>query len=325
MKYQSSKFEDYIQKCNKFNIHKEITPLLDKVSNNIKETNNLILYGPSGTGKYTQALNYIKKFSPTSLRFERKMNFRFDNKSDFIFKVSDIHFEIDMSLLGCKAKLVFNDLYYHILDVLSSRPNGSGVILCKNFHTIHSELLEIFYSYMQTLKHKNLNLVYVILTESVSFIPNNILNRCMIVPIKRPTKSSYIKITNKSQFNNQELSSITNIKNLKSKIYNLNNLDKKIVNSIYNHVINYNNIKFLELRDKLYEIFIFNLDVHTFTFNVIKKLIVNGYLKEQHIDNVFTKLYNFLKLYNNNYRPIYHLERFIFYLCIEIHGLQQSM
>ena len=178
---------------------------------------------------------------------------------------------------------------------------------------------------MQTLKHKNLNLVYVILTESVSFIPNNILNRCMIVPIKRPTKSSYIKITNKSQFNNQELSSITNIKNLKSKIYNLNNLDKKIVNSIYNHVINYNNIKFLELRDKLYEIFIFNLDVHTFTFNVIKKLIVNGYLKEQHIDNVFTKLYNFLKLYNNNYRPIYHLERFILYLCIKVHGLQQSM
>jgi hypothetical protein len=325
MKYQSSKFEDYIQKCNKFNIHKEITPLLENVSNNIKETNNIILYGPSGTGKYTQALNHIKKFSPTSLRFERKMNFRFDNKSDFIFKLSDIHFEIDMSLLGCKAKLVFNDLYYHILDVLSSRPNGSGVILCKNFHTIHSELLEIFYSYMQTLKHKNLNLVYVILTESVSFIPNNILNRCMIVPIKRPTKSSYIKITNKAQFNNQELSSIKNIKNLKSKIYSLNHLDKKIVDSIYNHIINFNDIKFLELRDKLYEIFIFNLDVHTFTFNVIKKLIVNGYLKEEHIDNIFTKLYNFLKLYNNNYRPIYHLERFIFYLCIEIHGLQQSM
>ena len=325
MKYQSSKFEDYIQKCNKFNIHKEITPLLENVSNNIKETNNIILYGPSGTGKYTQALNHIKKFSPTSLRFERKMNFRFDNKSDFIFKLSDIHFEIDMSLLGCKAKLVFNDLYYHILDVLSSRPNGSGIILCKNFHTIHSELLEIFYSYMQTLKHKNLNLVYVILTESVSFIPNNILNRCMIVPIKRPTKSSYIKITNKAQFNNQELSSIKNIKNLKSKIYSLNHLDKKIVDSIYNHIINFNDIKFLELRDKLYEIFIFNLDVHTFTFNVIKKLIVNGYLKEEHIDNIFTKLYNFLKLYNNNYRPIYHLERFIFYLCIEIHGLQQSM
>ena len=48
-----------------------------------------------------------------------------------------------MSLLGCKAKIVFNDLYYHILDVLSV-VQGSGIILCKNFHMIHSELLEIF-------------------------------------------------------------------------------------------------------------------------------------------------------------------------------------
>ena len=325
MKYQSTKFEDYIQKCKKFNLHKEIIPLLTDVNNDIKNTNNLNLYGPSGIGKYTQALNYIKKFSPTDLRFERKMNFNFDNKSDFIFKISDIHFEIDMSLLGCKAKIVFNDLYYHILDVLSSRPKGSGIILCKNFHMIHSELLEIFYSYMQTLKHKNLNLVYIILTESVSFIPNNILNRCMVVPIKRPTKSNYIKITNKSYFNNQELSSIKNIKNLKSKIYNLNNLDKKIVDSVFDYIVNYKTIKFIELRDKLYEIFIYNLDVHNFTYNIVKRLIVEGYLKENHIDNIFTKLYNFLKLYNNNYRPIYHLERFIFYLCIEIHGLQQSM
>ena len=116
MKYQSTKFEDYIQNCKKFNLHKEIIPLLTDVNNDIKNTNNLILYGPSGIGKYTQALNYIKNFSPTALRFERKMNFNFDNKSDFIFKISDIHFEIDMSLLGCKAKIVFNDLYYHILD-----------------------------------------------------------------------------------------------------------------------------------------------------------------------------------------------------------------
>lgn len=325
MKYQSSKFEDYIQKCNKYNMHKEVLPLLDTINSDIKNTNNLILYGPSGTGKYTQALNYIKKFSPTTLRFERKMNFNFDNKTDFIFKISDIHFEIDMSLLGCKAKLVFNDLYYHILNVLSSRPNGSGIILCKNFQNIHSELLDIFYSYMQTLKHKNLNLVYIILTESVSFIPNNILNRCMVVPIKRPTKSEYIKVTNKSQFNNQELSSIKNIKDLRSKIYNLNNLDKKIVNSIVDYIVYFQNINFLELRDKLYEIFIYNLDVHHFTFNVVRKLIKDGYLQDQHIDNVFTKLHNFLKLYNNNYRPIYHLERFIFYLCIEIHGLQESV
>ena len=46
----------------------------------------------------------------------------------------------------------------------------------------------------------------------------------------------------------------------------------------------------------------------------------NG-IKKDKMEDVFVKLYKFLKLYNNNYRPIYHLESFIFYLCIKIHGL----
>ena len=41
-------------------------------------------------------------------------------KKQYIFNVSDIHFEIDMSLLGCHAKMLFNDIYYHILDILSA-------------------------------------------------------------------------------------------------------------------------------------------------------------------------------------------------------------
>ena len=39
------------------------------------------------------------------------------------------------------------------------------------------------------------------------------------------------------------------------------------------------------------------------------------------IEKIQTFLYRFLKLYNNNYRPIYHLESFVYYLCIVIHGL----
>ena len=53
---------------------------------------------------------------------------------------------------------------------------------------IHSELLDIFYSYMQSLKYKNLHIVYVLITENISFIPDNILERCQVVPVKRPLK-----------------------------------------------------------------------------------------------------------------------------------------
>ena len=130
MKYYSSKFEEYITNCKKYNMHKNMKSVYDSMSDDLTKQNNLIFYGPSGIGKYSQVLHYIKKFSPTELRFERKINFTSSNKKiNYDFKVSDIHFEIDMALLGCHAKLLFNDIYYHILDILSARTNGTGIIV----------------------------------------------------------------------------------------------------------------------------------------------------------------------------------------------------
>ena len=321
MKYFSSKFEEYITDCNKYNMHKNVTDLYDCMNNDLSKQNNLIFYGPSGIGKYTQVLHYIKKYSPTNLRFERKINFNFNSKKSYDFKVSDVHFEIDMALLGCHSKLLFNDIYYHILDILSARPNGSGIIICKNFHHIHSELLEIFYSYMQSLQHKNLNIVYMLITEHISFIPRNILDRCQVIPLKRPIKGDYIKATSKTLMNNINIKDIVNIKNIKGKVTCLKNINKIICDKIILKIINYKEIKFLEMRDNLYEIFIFNLDIHECLYYIVKELLNSKHITAEHIEDIFIKLYKFLKLYNNNYRPIYHLESFIFYLCIKIHGL----
>jgi hypothetical protein len=322
MKYFSSKFEEYVTDCNKYNMHKNIKPLYSSMSNDLDKQNHLIFNGPSGIGKYTQVLNYIKKFSPTNLRFERKINITSSNKKiEYEFKVSDVHFEVDMALLGCHSKLLFNDIYYHILDVLSARPSGSGIIVCKNFHHIHSELLEIFYSYMQSLKHKNLNIVYILVTENVSFIPRNILNRCQIIPLKRPTKGDYIKATSKTLMGDREIKTICNIKNIKGKISCLNNLNGVVCDKIVDKITHFEDIKFLELRDNLYEIFIFNLDIHSCLYYIVNTLVKSGDLLDKHMEDIFIQLYKFLKLYNNNYRPIYHLESFIFYLCIKIHEL----
>ena len=78
-----------------------------------------------------------------------------------MFKISDIHFEVDMQILGCNAKILWNQLYYLIIDIVSSRANKKGIIVCKNFQDIHTELLDIFYSYMQTLHHMNINIDYI--------------------------------------------------------------------------------------------------------------------------------------------------------------------
>ena len=226
-----------------------------------------------------------------------------------------------MALLGCHAKLLFNDIYYHILDILSARPHGTGIIVCKNFHHIHSELLEIFYSYMQTLNHKNLKIIYILISEHISFIPRNILNRCQIIPFKRPTKSNYAKATSKSLMLTTNINDIINLKDVKSKITCLKNINKIVCDKILNFIINYETIQYLQLRDLLYDIFIYNLDIYACLYYIIKSLVNTSHLSEEHMERVFVKLFKFLKLYNNNYRPIYHLESFIFYLCIVIHEL----
>ena len=69
-------------------------------------------------GKYTQSLMFIKKFSQSNLKYERKININFNPKKSFIFKLSDIHFEIDMELLGCNAKvllMIFTIIYWIFL------------------------------------------------------------------------------------------------------------------------------------------------------------------------------------------------------------------
>ena len=42
---------------------------------------------------------------------------------------------------------------------------------------------------------------------------------------------------------------------------------------------------------------------------------------KENIDFILSRLYIFFKYYNNNYRPIYHLESIIYYLIKIIHEL----
>ena len=55
-----------------------------------------------------------------------------------------------MSLMGCHSKMLWNEVYNQIVDILLAKAEKSGIIVCKYFHEIHSELLDIFYSYMQS-------------------------------------------------------------------------------------------------------------------------------------------------------------------------------
>ena len=110
MKYLESSFIDYVKSVEKCNLHPELAKDLSLFPEKMEDLPNIIFYGPKGVGKYSQVLHLIKKYSPSKLKYERKMNIR--HKREHVFKISDIHFEIDMELLGCNAKILWNIIYY---------------------------------------------------------------------------------------------------------------------------------------------------------------------------------------------------------------------
>ncbi len=321
MKFLETKCEDYVQKCQNLNLHPELGVYFAGMPGPLADQNNVILYGPKGVGKYTQALNYIKQFSPTALKYERKMNINFQNKRQHVFRISDIHFEVDMQLLGCNARVLWNKVYHHILDILSTRHRQEGIIVCKNFQCIHSELLDIFYSYMQTLAHRNITLTYVILTEEISFIPSAILKRCAVIPVRRPTKTRYGKCLGLTLPKNLDIDDVVNIKDLQTGVTRLMRPTENIVRRIVDKIKNYDGMEFLTFRDLLYDIFIYHLDTTECIWGIVVCLVKEENLTTAQLTEIFGVLYDFLKFFNNNYRPIYHLEKFTLTLCKIIHGL----
>jgi len=316
MKFLNTHYDEYIINNNN-NLHNNIVYNNDTCIENL---NNIIYYGPPGCGKYTQCLNLIKQYSPSELKYEKKLLHIF-NKQTFNFKISDIHIEIDMSLLGCNAKILWNEIYNKILDITLTKSKGYFIIVCTNFHQIHSELLENFYSYMQTFHQDSIKLKFILITEELSFINNNIINRCEIVCVPRPTKSKYIKCIKVNNLNNISTSSINNIKDI---IVNNDNIKyhKNVCNYIVKLIINSNNdLNYAVFRDIIYDLLILNMDIHESMWCIIKELYDKKKITNNKIENIIKKMYIFFQYYNNNYRPIYHLESFLLYLVSEIHEL----
>jgi hypothetical protein len=380
MKFYETSYEEYINSVEKYNLHPEIAKISNSFPKGIHNVENLIIYGPSGVGKYSQVLNIIKKYSPSELKYDRKIIAQTE-KQQYIYKISDIHYEIDMSLLGCNSKILWHEIFFQIVDIISVKKEKHGIILCKNFHLIHTELLEIFYSYIQQYNHSqsNIKIKFFIISEHISFLPIPIINNCHILRIGRPSKerveelisSQYCLLNNKEEYRtftqriadykmkpsiffqranpntktnkiktiteNIEIEGVMNIKEYRSfpliiheitaettnnQFEILSDLPKDVFNiicdNIINEISNPQNISFAEFRDTLYDILTYNLDMTECLWYILRHFIDNKSLKKTDISEILMDTFLFLKYYNNNYRPIYHLERIMFTIINKI-------
>jgi|LauGreSuBDMM15SN_2_FD.fasta_scaffold00454_6 hypothetical protein len=381
MKYYESSFEEYIHSSKHNNVHNELEPIIDSFPPSLDKFQNLILYGPSGSGKYTQSLKIIEKYSPSKLKYERRLSVSNDKndkkkqvvvdkvdktdkgttpskskpvpikkeicvskKQEFQYRISDIHYEVDMSLLGCNSKNLWHDIYFQIVDIVSVKQNKSGIILCKNFDSIYNELLSIFYSYIKhPLEHLNIHIYFILLTDNIGFIPNTILNSSQIISIRRPLKTDYFKIIENQTkpffqhklcekndcieiiMNDIDEYTIMNtkelflIRNIHSVDEIPNDIDYTICEKILEHIQNPQSIKITEFRNLIYDMLIYNVNISECIYYIISYCIQHKWLETENTSKVLQYTYTFFKYYNNNYRSIYHLESIIFFIINRIH------
>jgi hypothetical protein len=280
MKFKETLFDEYIQKVKSYNIHKELNKHFEFLS---KEPNHLVLYGRNGVGKYSQALWYLSKLSPSKLKYERKVNITCMSKYDFFLKASDVHIEIDMELLGCHSKNIWSEIYKCVIDIIQARKKKLFYIVCKNFEKIHLDLLEIFNFYMDYLQIERIHVKYILLTENVSFIPYKILQKCKIINVKQPSISIIHKASKKYKVSNLKSCFLLDTKR---------KLTDKLIDALLEKEI-------IQLRNAIYDILILQENMYDILYCVMNRL---------NISSVSHKMYEYMKYYNNNYRPIYHLE-----------------
>jgi len=371
MKFYETHYEEYIHSVEQYNIHPEMIATYDQFPKLLSQFGNLIVYGPPGSGKYSQVLYFLKKYSSSELKYDKKITCQTD-KVDYSYHISDIHYEVDMALLGCNSKILWHELFLQIVDIVSVKTEKIGIIVCKNFHLIHNELLEIFYSYIQHYNHPtaNIQIRFIIISEHVSFIPKNIVQACKLISIRRPEKQKYVnRIVDSDErmsISDNKISSFlhhihpypssTKLRNIskpisvqyaiksvsKHKIKNIlecldteyimniketesfslmndgSEIPKDNFNTICNNIIQellqYNTLSFTQFRDTIYDILIYNLDIPECLWYVISYFIQRNIFTENEIYEIMEKMYVFLKQYNNNYRPIYHLESIFVYI-----------
>jgi len=328
MKYQETSFEEYINALEKYNMR----PELEKLFNNIttKNIGNTIIYGPSGSGKYSQVLNMLKTHSPSNLKYQTKITINTE-KTDYSYFISDIHYEIDMDMLGCNSKTLWHELFLQIVDIVYTKPEKHGYIVCKNFHNIHTELLDTFYSYMQeyTTKHSHIGLNFILITEELGFIPNNIVNSCRVLNIAKPTKTQLMNIVGKEHYEHLLTLDVKKQNNIKSTI-DIVNFKKTLPkdNMIYicdNIIISLNDhtkIKYIDLREQIYELLTYNIEIITSIQYIIFTLLSNNEVDQSKINDILDHTFISVKYYNNNYRPIYHIESILLYITAKIHNYE---
>jgi hypothetical protein len=237
---------------------------------------NLIIYGPPHCNKYIYALSLLSQVSPSNLSYEKKITVVYNN-NETIYRMSDVHIEINFEFLGCIAKNLWATIFQDIKQIVG---NKEFYIVCNNFSSVNNELMENFYTY---INNDSPNIKFILLTDNISCIPEEVVNASLCYPIKRGSIITQKDVKIKTQF----------------------------VEKIVEFILDSETFNIKSLRNILYELLIYQEDVYIFMFELLKEVNNHVLIEPQKMIKLLNETKKILKLFNNNYRSIYHLENFI--------------
>jgi hypothetical protein len=288
------RFEEYLH----FNEETEALHPLPRVPKLLKKFENLILYGPSGSGKYTLALRILATYSKTKLKYEKRVNVATSTGGEVLVKVSDVHYEVDAELLGCNARTNFYEVFAHITEMIDAKfPNNDGVVLCTNFHLVHPELLEIFYSFMQP------GIKFILLTEAVSFLPASLMKRCRTVAVPKPGAADVGERLSVKLGPNAKWSNLKDVRLLGAKA------PSKTAGEVFAEELVVRcspPLRIGDTREDLYKVMMVNQNVDDVFWELTKRVLPK--VQPSRMEKLTREIVYCMQCHSCNYRPIFHLE-----------------
>lgn len=281
----------------------------DTVIKTYKNPCNLIVYGEKGIGKYY----FIYKL--LNINYKNYVSI-YTSKNPIQYIITDKGIDIDMTFLQIQPKYIWKEIIYSLTERKIKYPT---YIICRNFHLIHPELLTLFCDLFPRQCY------WVIHTEHYDFIPYWIQTQSLCISLKRPSKKFYLSCA--LNYKNLKCSShhtklylsdtpIHNIKfmdtvsfgkkqgshmNNTSRVYYKYSINhNKIIYRIIQYLFQYPlNIK--DMREDLYSLLLYRIPIEEFILECLY------YVPSIPID----KISKFFQYYQNNYRPIFHLETIV--------------
>ena len=154
------------------------------------------------------------------------------------------------------------------------------------------------------------------------------MNICDIKCLYKPSSEDYSNLleVNASNTDHSDISNydFTNLKELyyynKIPDNSRDNFDT-ITHNIINFIIQCDSKTDLcEFREILYDILTYNIDIEECYYGVLCHFIENNLISQKNMIEFIQNINNNIKYYNNNYRPIYHIERLFYNILVNYHN-----